>query len=907
MRQLIVDKGADHQVLTTNNAGDIPLPEKERFLKEYVDLIGTINSTERSPKWWSYCLNSKDYVNSTFYDELFETIGLVNKIDDSDAENIVVVVGSQRVAAQIKYYCEKRDSQVVMSGVKAGSYSSIFSLARPLISSLSFLWQIYYRIAVCALFLRGRILFVPARPGAKRYVIRSWATTNSLVSAPDRDLYFGSLQNDLTARGFDVGVIVGVLGDYLKAVKIMKAHDKPLPQEILLSVLDPLLTLLSCRFRPSRVNGPVYFRTIDISLLLNSCLALERSSGQDLHNMLYYRIGRRLGRRYQPELCSFSHENYPWEKTFILGFRSAAKTFLIGYQHSGLYRSLTTVLLSKKEKGRVPLPDAVVTVGEITKGYLATEGNYDPRILRTGCSLSAAGGERPVPARPLGKNLLVILGCYPRAAAMLDFVVTALKGSDFHLILRPHPVAPLHEYADKLAFDLAQANDLEISTGPLRSDLARSAAVLYDGSKAALEALEQGLPVINICPFHDIISYDPLIKCPVFKWSASSKESLMSSLNGIFSMDSEAYERQAKQAVRYSREYIGEKNDNCLAQFMRQGVSVLLEEIVEQTRIVKVSPDFTEVLGTDRGEDANRLFGPEYAAYRRAWSENPKNKLVADFPLHLDLETSNTCNLRCSMCQIPFGKMQSGYMDKALYKKILAEIKGNHLPSVKFNFRGEPLMHPDLVDFVRLAKEAGILEVQFNSNGSLLTDELSKGLIEAGLSRIKFSVDGVTPDVYNSIRKGTSYDVTIPKILRFIELRNSLGKKLPSVQVQMVYMSSNSREAAEYIKFWEDKANRIGFSRYRSGSNKLGEAGRVSEMGRRIPCSQLYQRMVVLWDGTMLMCCGDHQMRSPIGNALKDNIVDVWRGEKLKQYRQLHEAGKYDEVPACVGCEVNYL
>ena len=256
---------------------------------------------------------------------------------------------------------------------------------------------------------------------------------------------------------------------------------------------------------------------------------------------------------------------------------------------------------------------------------------------------------------------------------------------------------------------------------------------------------------------------------------------------------------------------------------------------IDASRINRVSPDFFEVLGTDRVEDANKLLGEKFAAYRAAWQKNPKEHIVGDFPLHLDLETSNTCNLRCTMCQIPFGKMESGYMDIELYKKVLSEVKQHFLPSVKFNFRGEPLMHPKIVEFVRLAKEAGVLEVQFNSNGALLTDELSRGLIEAGLDRIKFSVDGVTPEVYNSIRRGTTYDQTIPKIEKFIEIRNSLGRKLPSVQVQMVYMADNQQEALDYIKFWENKANRIGFSRYRSGENRVGEKGAGPEIWRTVP------------------------------------------------------------------------
>jgi len=333
----------------------------------------------------------------------------------------------------------------------------------------------------------------------------------------------------------------------------------------------------------------------------------------------------------------------------------------------------------------------------------------------------------------------------------------------------------------------------------------------------------------------------------------------------------------------------------------------MIDKLVDKSRLVKVTPDYFEILGTDRVEDANQLFGKAFADYREAWVKNPRENIVSDFPLHLDVEVTNTCNLRCTMCQIPFGKMKSGSMDMALYKKILSEIKQHSLPSIKFNFRGEPLMHPQIAEYVRMAKEAGVLEVQFNTNGALLNDALSKALIEAGLDRIKFSIDGVTPEVYNSIRKGTTYDKTIPRVLEFIEIRNKLGKKLPSVQVQMVYMESNNNEAQKYIEFWQDKANRIGFSRYRSSQNRLGEKESVQKLGKRFPCHQLWQRMVVLWDGKVLMCCGDHHMKCPIGDIHESSLVDIWHSKKLNAIRQLHLEHKYDDVPACVGCEVNYL
>jgi hypothetical protein len=284
--------------------------------------------------------------------------------------------------------------------------------------------------------------------------------------------------------------------------------------------------------------------------------------------MLYYSIGKRLTDLHKPDICIFGHENYPWEKMFVLGMRSAAHTFIIGYQHSVLYQAFTTVLLSHNEKDIIPLPDRIVTIGGITKEYLETKGNYNPAILRRGCSLSATKSNITIKGRPKGNNLLVVLGCYPRAKVMLDFVVSSLKDSGFHLILRSHPASPLREYSNRLAFDLSSASEVEVSTNTLEKDLERSIAVLYDGSKVALEAMRAGLPVININSFYDVFSYDPLINWDTFKWNAMSKESLLDSLNIIISMTEKEYYNQRNKAIRYSIEYLGAKNSDYLDAFI---------------------------------------------------------------------------------------------------------------------------------------------------------------------------------------------------------------------------------------------------------------------------------------------------------------------------------------------------
>ena len=206
---------------------------------------------------------------------------------------------------------------------------------------------------------------------------------------------------------------------------------------------------------------------------------------------------------------------------------------------------------------------------------------------------------------------------------------------------------------------------------------------------------------------------------------------------------------------------------------------------------------------------------------------------------------------------------------------------------------------------VALAKEAGILEVQFNTNGVALNSKLATGLIESGLDRIKFSIDGATPDVYERIR-GVKYDRVVDNVKEFVRIRNKRGNIRPIVHVQMVYMQDNKDEVIEYVQMWRNIVNRIGFSRYRSTERRLEDDRRVEPAPAAIvPCSQLWQRLVILYDGQVLMCCGDHGALNPIGNIYEMSIGEIWHSDLLNRYRELHMSNRSGEILACSVCEVN--
>lgn len=317
-----------------------------------------------------------------------------------------------------------------------------------------------------------------------------------------------------------------------------------------------------------------------------------------------------------------------------------------------------------------------------------------------------------------------------------------------------------------------------------------------------------------------------------------------------------------------------------------------------------VDSGFYQILGTDRFDDCNKTFGKRFEEYRKKWLEYPQKRIVGEFPLHLDAESTNACNLRCVMCSRNFMTEKIGYMDWGLFKKVVDEGAKHALPSIKLNFRGEPLLHPKLPKMVKYAKEKGILEVQFNTNGLLLTEKKSEEFIKAGLDRIIFSVDGATKETYEKIRTGSSFETVVRNIKALIEIRNNMGLKRPSVRVQMVKMKENEHEIEQFIKTWINVANRVAVTVRREPFEKGAKKARVKVL-EHFPCPQIWQRIVVWWDGEVTMCCGDWHGEHRLGNAKKTSLYELWHGEKLNGVRELHAKWELDEIPICERCEVN--
>jgi|ETN01SMinimDraft_4_1059930.scaffolds.fasta_scaffold04160_4 radical SAM protein with 4Fe4S-binding SPASM domain len=308
--------------------------------------------------------------------------------------------------------------------------------------------------------------------------------------------------------------------------------------------------------------------------------------------------------------------------------------------------------------------------------------------------------------------------------------------------------------------------------------------------------------------------------------------------------------------------------------------------------VTKVDSAFHQIKETKQ-EDT-----PEYKEYRRRWYENPKTHTVGEFPIHLDLEGTPSCNLKCVFCYQSFDPLEKGFMEMDLFKKCIDEGVEKGLCSIKLQYRGETLLHPKVVEMVQYAKDKGVLEVMFNTNGMLLTEELSRKLINAGIDKIIFSIEGTDAETYEKLRIGAKWETVLNNIKALKRVKEELGSEKPITRAQMVATPELKDKVDEYAEFWSQYVDNIGIDEYLDYRQDMS----TPTISKEFACPQFWQRLIVFWDGTIIPCCEERHGKLAVGNAKTESISDVWKGPKMQKLREKHLSGESHTIPSCATC-----
>ncbi|MEW5772134.1 MAG: radical SAM/SPASM domain-containing protein [Thermodesulfobacteriota bacterium] len=282
-----------------------------------------------------------------------------------------------------------------------------------------------------------------------------------------------------------------------------------------------------------------------------------------------------------------------------------------------------------------------------------------------------------------------------------------------------------------------------------------------------------------------------------------------------------------------------------------------------------------------------------YAANRYAWNTYPKKRKVAAFPLNIDIEVSSVCQLKCTHCFRQYMDIgENGFMPLDLYRSIVEECGRHGLFTLKFSMRGEPLLHPDIVEMVRLAKAAGIREVWINTNGGAITEKLARGIIGAGVDWVTMSFDGLG-EHYEAVRIPLKYEESLEKLKTLRRVRDELGANT-LLNVQAIW-SSIKHDPQAYIRLMKGIVDRVAYNpdMHFDHNTSVPDPGFV--------CPRLWQRLCITSTGNYLKCPSDFTMQDILGNAREIGVKQAW-DELQGRQRRLHLEGRRLESRVCSVC-----
>ena len=291
-----------------------------------------------------------------------------------------------------------------------------------------------------------------------------------------------------------------------------------------------------------------------------------------------------------------------------------------------------------------------------------------------------------------------------------------------------------------------------------------------------------------------------------------------------------------------------------------------------------------------------------YKEYRDQWARASNGEITAA-PTHIDLELSSACNYRCGMCPQaePEVAFKKAFMNYRLAVKLLHEAKSIGVKSIKLNWRGESVLHPQFPGIVFEAVNLGFCETMLNTNGSY-TDVLVEQAV-LSIDTVIFSVDSLKEDVAARIRPGGPLSDVIRNVAAAVTSKE-LYKTPKKIRINFTRQKENWDELPAMEKFCAelgiDLNTRPVFPRNPPKTGMYYDASKTIVMGRK-NCGFPFQRLVIAWDGMVAPCCVPWTNDLFVGDVTRQSLKEVWEGMELARIRQDALSADYKH-PTCINC-----
>ncbi len=293
---------------------------------------------------------------------------------------------------------------------------------------------------------------------------------------------------------------------------------------------------------------------------------------------------------------------------------------------------------------------------------------------------------------------------------------------------------------------------------------------------------------------------------------------------------------------------------------------------------------------------------PRYLVHRYRYEIYPQLRISDNFPPYLQIEPTSICNYRCVFCyqtDNKFNKRSGGHMGHMKLKtfKILIDQAQENIEFISLASRGEPLLCPDFKEMLMYTKDK-FYNLKINTNASLLDEEMSRVILESGVKTLVFSADAVNSNLYSKLRVNGKLIKVVENIKKFQKIRIKDYPKSKIITRVSGVKVNNQQDLGDMEKFWGAIVDQVAFVDYMPWENVY-----QSKYSRiRVPCSDLWRRMFVWWDGKVNPCDADYKSKLLIGNFNNNSISELWKSNEYTKLRHQHESELRNKISPCNRC-----
>lgn len=256
------------------------------------------------------------------------------------------------------------------------------------------------------------------------------------------------------------------------------------------------------------------------------------------------------------------------------------------------------------------------------------------------------------------------------------------------------------------------------------------------------------------------------------------------------------------------------------------------------------------------------------------------------------VEITNVCNLKCNFC--PTTERQPKFMNIEEFNHILDSVK-DFTDYIYLHIKGEPLLHPNLEQFLKLAYEKK-LKVNLTTNGTLISKKRNILLSSPSLRQINISLHSLEQNDWYSNKEEYMDNILVftneakeqESLIVALRLWN-LGSEIVDNKIRNKYILDRLEKdlKLEYNILEEFNKKRGIEIRDRLYLNEDLEFiwpdlnnDLYEEHGF---CYGLRDQLGILVDGTIIPCCLDGEGKINLGNIFKSNLEDILETERAKE------------------------